>query len=815
MNTELADLIVRALPKDIDPVEFWRNFAQLNGMADQFSRCLAALRQVPRLNWHAYLASYPDVKAAGVEPCLHFLKHGIYEGRRLASYHPLCLSWDADAIAVSVIVTNYNHGGYLAHTLESVINQSLANLEIIVVDDCSSDDSQAIIHQYAYADPRVKPVFNEANLGTFRARKRGVLAAAGQHVMFVDADDYLLPNACEAAWAEAAKGYDIVSFCMSFYDANSQSLIENFADPYSQIYNTNERLYSMPEMRRLLFEEMSDRDCLMSRIWLRQLLVAAYDGLPEMRLDRFGDALLTLAVSKYARHNYKINKKLYVYNDRGSTHRSLISNELANWFSSYATIAHLTEFNLVNKFNLNLEKYKKFFCASALRKWLEIEDEQDSHSYYQAIYAAFGHILVTGVIIDDLQAEMGCIAQRIANFPPQQPRSGQRKRICLYFETIFLGGTEAVLLQLARGLGASGRQITIFVEKFTKNDHPIPPNIEIVLLPAPVGGNAGVKAHAAEFYRQLRSRQIDIFVSFYAQRPATLYALMACRELGIPALASLHVDFNYFLFFQRYGCNRHTNINILKCFAGVTCLSRCSELHLRKLGVNAVYVPNPIQRQAKDMAPTVIPKTLIFVGRPRDRVKQVTQLLLILREVVKYYPNTVLLVVGGFDSPEQKQTYEEKARKMGIAANIKLVGWSNNPAWFYAQASIFVSASFWEGFPLAISEALAHGLPCVIYELPIEIAADNPAVLSVPFGDYLAAAMEIVALFADPGRWGALSEVARNSVAPYSPEAYLSNMEAFIGNFERYSHIRHYPPKLYIQEINALARYAQNALPEW
>ena len=97
----------------------------------------------------------------------------------------------------SIIIPTYNAESYIARCLESCINQTFSDIEILVVDDCGSDDSIKIAQSYAKQDSRIKIIHNEKNLGTFGTRIEGIKAAEGAYVAFLDADDYLKPNTCE------------------------------------------------------------------------------------------------------------------------------------------------------------------------------------------------------------------------------------------------------------------------------------------------------------------------------------------------------------------------------------------------------------------------------------------------------------------------------------------------------------------------------------------------------------------------------------------------------------------------------------------
>lgn len=99
---------------------------------------------------------------------------------------------------VSIIVPVYNTGEYLAHCLESLIAQTHQNIEIILVDDGSTDGSSDVCDEFADRDSRIR-VIHQKNAGVSSARNAGLKAASGAFLTFVDSDDLLVPIALETA----------------------------------------------------------------------------------------------------------------------------------------------------------------------------------------------------------------------------------------------------------------------------------------------------------------------------------------------------------------------------------------------------------------------------------------------------------------------------------------------------------------------------------------------------------------------------------------------------------------------------------------
>jgi hypothetical protein len=94
---------------------------------------------------------------------------------------------------VSVIMTSFNSSKTLVKAVNSVLRQSVSNLELFIVDDHSTDDSREIIQALAAAEPRVQYIFNERNMGTYASKNQAILKSTGQFITFHDSDDWMHP----------------------------------------------------------------------------------------------------------------------------------------------------------------------------------------------------------------------------------------------------------------------------------------------------------------------------------------------------------------------------------------------------------------------------------------------------------------------------------------------------------------------------------------------------------------------------------------------------------------------------------------------
>ena len=123
---------------------------------------------------------------------------------------------------VSVIVPVYNTSKYLEQCLESLRTQTLDNIEIILIDDGSADNSGQICDNYASLDQRIR-VIRKKNEGLSAARNDGLEMAKAPYVMFVDSDDWVEPRFCESPfWIAKNSGAELVAFKRIWHDGNGE-----------------------------------------------------------------------------------------------------------------------------------------------------------------------------------------------------------------------------------------------------------------------------------------------------------------------------------------------------------------------------------------------------------------------------------------------------------------------------------------------------------------------------------------------------------------------------------------------------------------
>jgi glycosyltransferase involved in cell wall biosynthesis len=120
-------------------------------------------------------------------------------------------------ILVTVLMPCYNAAPYLHAAVDSILRQTHSNIEVLLIDDGSSDSTREIIAQYAQSDARVVPVYNERNLGLIRTLNKGISLARGEFIARMDADDISSVNRIEILLDTAVRDPEIMVVSAGYY----------------------------------------------------------------------------------------------------------------------------------------------------------------------------------------------------------------------------------------------------------------------------------------------------------------------------------------------------------------------------------------------------------------------------------------------------------------------------------------------------------------------------------------------------------------------------------------------------------------------
>ncbi len=217
-------------------------------------------------------------------------------------------------LKVSVIVPVYNVENYLIECLDSILQQSVDDMEIICVEDCSTDNSLQVLQQMSGKDERIKIICHSENKGLSAARNSGIAYARGKYILFVDSDDVLKENAICTLYETAEKyNTDVLYYdYMKFYgdmlqekdDAKQDETINHLVN---KMYSGKEFFCASISAKKSFVEvwrQFLRRDFLLNRN------ITFLDGILHE------DNLFSFYVSMSAQRVYYIDDILYCYRQR-------------------------------------------------------------------------------------------------------------------------------------------------------------------------------------------------------------------------------------------------------------------------------------------------------------------------------------------------------------------------------------------------------------------------------------------------------------------------------------------------------------------
>ncbi len=257
---------------------------------------------------------------------------------------------------VSAVVPVYNSAEYLPQCLESIINQSLKDIEIICVNDGSTDNSLDILKEYKNKDSRIV-IVDKPNGGVSSARNAGLKAAKGKYVEFIDSDDLINVETFKNLFEEAeACDADIVTFEKTWFNKNERPDINQ--KPEYDIKDTEHYFHDESENP---FERNLNCNVIHDKFYKKDFLIN--NNLFFDERVKLGEDSLFCWMS-FIRTNTVVEDKNTYYYHRSAVETSLMGTASdQKWFNNYMLmISHLIE----HKNDFKFEGYKEWILSWAV-----------------------------------------------------------------------------------------------------------------------------------------------------------------------------------------------------------------------------------------------------------------------------------------------------------------------------------------------------------------------------------------------------------------------------------------------------------------
>ena len=299
-----------------------------------------------------------------------------YEFINMDNYLKLCNNTDGSLfkyskkkiLRVSIIAAVYNRGKYLLRFLKSIQNQHFENIEIILIDDFSSDNTINLIKLYQSIDQRIILIKNKKNFGTFKSRNLGILKSRGEYILIPDPDDIFSKNSLKNLYFNAIKyNYEIIRF--NLYMGKNYLYLGNSVKKIKSriIFQPELKTHSFYATGRLRYIDYN----VANKFIKRKVLISALNLLLKKYLSiymiTFEDQLLNFLTQTTAKSFYFLKKICYYYikNEASITIKGIFEKKIENVFCMLKIIIPLLKNTLYEKNIFNII-FKDFVISNKI-----------------------------------------------------------------------------------------------------------------------------------------------------------------------------------------------------------------------------------------------------------------------------------------------------------------------------------------------------------------------------------------------------------------------------------------------------------------
>jgi len=668
---------------------------------------------------------------------------------------------------VSIIIPVYNVEQYIQRALDSVARQTLSDIEIILVDDASTDRSAEIIRQYAARDPRIKLIYHECNKSSSQARKAGVLSAQGEFIMFMDSDDEFREDACEVAFqAIIRKKTDMVQFrTLVVNDGNvpDQRYLNavKFMEPYPRRYTDKENLLYA------CFMENRWRFSIWNKIYRADICKQAFSYVEDDTFFKAQDLYAFFLISYFCKTYSSIKATLYEYRfGRGISGHQVMSLAEIEKYCTQVKVEQAIKRFLIQQgaFSAYEDIYNRIaesLLSECVYAWQYYLPSEYSAEGFDCLVRHWGGHAVTANLAKHRWHQRSNTAGLIRGAHCIAWRQRPIKTVGIYYHNMRNGGIQRVISKLIELLADHYRIVLITDQAASADDYELPAGITRVVIPSSFEFRREKYAiRATELQNAAKTYDIDCVLYEAWVSPCLLWDMLTIQLAGAACLIHLHNTFGYL--FMALDFNFTDAYSIYKQADRLIALSQVDEEFWNKTVGNTVKIPNPnpirsITSQGTNQKRD--PKMILWLGRI-SREKNPGDVIPIMKRVLQKKPDAKLVVVGSGDHSLHERLKSDVAEN-NLKDSIQLVDYTPEVEKYYARASVFILTSKYEGFSMTILESKTFGVPIVTYDMPyLDFIRDGRGIVTVPLQDFEAMSTAIVEILTDKEKQARMSEEA-------------------------------------------------------
>lgn len=691
---------------------------------------------------------------------------------------------------ISILIPVYNAEQYLTQCLDSVVNQTLKDIEIICVLDGGNDSSDNICRSYAAKDCRIIVIDHKINKGLLAARKTGVDNASGEYIMFLDSDDWLEVDACSRLYDLIKNNnVDILQFG-SYVDA------EPFV-PEQRVAGVKQLLE--PYIGRLDGEKVFEgafldnkfRFTIWNKIYKTELCKRVYNDFNENEnINKAEDLCAFFRLAYFAKSYIGIKDKFYHYRfGAGITGKNKIDLPTFEIHCSQSEVLEkcrlfLLEQGVFDKYRTIYERIKKGLINECINNWFTYLNEENSSEGFKVLVKYWDG---TDIAIELSQRwfydSVIMLSDRIYS-PDLLPRTARTiKKIAVYYHRYSMGGVQKVISLLMSALITQGFEVLLITdEQPSDTDYVLPESVKRVVIPAS-NKPSEYPYHALGLKNALINFEADMVIYNATSSQNVFFDILVVKSLGIPIALYVHEYFGV-------GYRNLFTLPIRKIkffrFADVLiALSKVQRDYWRAVGSNAVYLPNPLDDKAHSVKLSALNNhDIIWVGR-LSREKRYLDALEILSKVKKVITDARIVFVGNFSSKDDEIEFYKKISSLQLKDSVEFYGYVSDVYPIYERCSLYLHTSEAESFCMTLAESKLAGLPCVMYKMPyLELQQGSKGIIAVNMYDTSAAAEAIIRIFSNSELKQRLGKEARESIEPFLSYEYAKEIKQIIRSLE-------------------------------
>jgi glycosyltransferase involved in cell wall biosynthesis len=683
-------------------------------------------------------------------------------------------------VKVSVLVPVYNAEKYLPTCLDSIINQSMREIEIICVNDWSTDGCKEILQHYARLDSRIRIIAHDYNKGAMQSRKTGILASHGEYILFVDSDDRIEKDCCLDLYAEALKtGADIVHFCSSIdgcaQEEEAVGALKDSLLPFPGELYTSDILISC-------FDRASYRYTLWNKLFRRSIAIEAVAFIGDERCDLSDDLYLYFLIAYFAKLYIGMSGCSYYTYRYGAGISTSQIRDLSGFEKLCAqsiVVEHIKQFladqGALASYQQMHNRISKMLIDECVWRWFRELSNSDSALGFDMMVDYWGASNVIESVSELFWSQPELVAKKVEVAKTLRFHGRPTRVIGVFYVSLRHGGTERVIASLISIWQKMGYDVVLFTDEEPKSDdYAVDADYKRVILPGCFDMNPQhYRLRTKRLREAVIAHNIDVFVHCAGSSDILLLDLMTIKSASIPVVVVCHEAFSASLTYL--GEVFYRKLSVYKFADKLVVLSRTDVTFWRELGINAVYIPNPPSFSIEDVVPSRLDtNNVLWIGRLSEE-KQCLEAVRIFSIALKDVPHAKLFILGKAASPQALTRLKDEISLLGIEEDVIICGHVVEMGYFYSLAAVYLLTSYTESFSMTLLEARAYGIPTVMYEIPhLELVRSGDDIVSVDQGNRNAAATAIIKLLKDYRYRACLGSRARKGTEVFLNTANLS-----------------------------------------